>query len=299
MNLINLIAFIIDTFGLRMYQELSIHLDSSHIKTIVSLIISIIYNFCSRKYMELPSLPNFSIAAIFNDPLAFATVLLALATLYTVLNSKRDIEISKNRLMEEYLVREMEELIKPIYMQRNELEYYEYVHVPYYDGTRSWETRRDRGYEFWEFIEANRYLALKMLKDLIINYSNVNLEWKNKHIELTNQIRNALTNEGKMNICKDAPEDIYLNPIATYFDYRFINLPSTNDKAERKRELKELTDQLDTESESYKLIKKFERLIDDDVVLEKARSKFIDEVQNRYETLEKRIDEIRETLNRS
>jgi hypothetical protein len=57
-----------------------------------------------------------------------------------------------------------------------------------------------------------------------------------------------------------------------------------------------LTDQLDVASDSFKLIGEFVKSIDEDTVLEAKRTKFRAKVIDRYEKLEKMIDEIRKTL---
>jgi hypothetical protein len=76
-------------------------------------------------------------------------------------------------------------------------------------------------------------------------------------------------------------------------------LPTSNDRAERKQKIKDLTDQLDADSYSFSLIEEFVNLIDEDTVLEAKRTLFKAKVIDRYEKLEMMIDEIRDTLEKS
>jgi hypothetical protein len=78
-----------------------------------------------------------------------------------------------------------------------------------------------------------------------------------------------------------------------------MNLPTSKDRTERKQKIKELTDQLDADSYSFSLIGEFVKLIDEDTVLEAKRTIFKAKVIDRYEKLERMIDEIRETLEKS
>jgi len=87
--------------------------------------------------------------------------------------------------------------------------------------------------------------------------------------------------------------------ICVYFDYRFINLPSSDSKAERKLKIQDLTKRLSPDSESFRLIGEFITLIDDDIVLAEKRAIFRDKVIERYEKLEEKIDEIRRDLENS
>lgn len=229
------------------------------------------------------------------DPVAIATIILALATFALAKDSSKNIKIFKNNLVEEHLVKEMEDLIKPIYMERDKFEYYEWVHVPYYDETRSFERWEDDAHIFWDRLEADRYLAPKDLREMIKVYSETNKEWRNLQKGLADRIRDALTKEDKIGLCTGAPR-YHLDVVPCYFDYRFINLPRSEDKAERKEKIKELTDQLDPGSESRNRIEEFVKLIDADTVLEAKRTEFKTKVINRYEMLEKEIDEIRGLL---
>ncbi len=194
------------------------------------------------------------------------------------------------------LVREMNELIKPIYLKRDKFEYLEFVHNPYYSETRYFQEWKDEARDFWDRLETSEYLASKDLRDLIKDYSQTNKEWHHKHDELANGIKESLTRECKRDLCEEAPKD---RLSLGFFDYRFMNLPTSNDRAERKQKIKDLTDQLDADSYSFSLIGEFVNLIDEDTVLEAKRTIFKAKVIDRYEKLEKMIDEIRDTLEKS
>jgi hypothetical protein len=199
-------------------------------------------------------------------------------------------------LLEDHLVKEMEKLIKPIYLKRDKFEYLEFVHNPYYYETRYFQEWKEEAHDFWDRLEACEYLASKDLRNLTKDYSQTNKEWLNKHDGLVDRIREALTRENKIDLCEEAPRD---HPNLGFFDYRFMNLPTSKDRTERKQKIKELTDQLDADSYSFSLIGEFVKLIDEDTVLEAKRTIFKAKVIDRYEKLERMIDEIRETLEKS
>jgi hypothetical protein len=267
---------------------------------IIYLMIFVLIVFAPRIYTMMQSsdatqpLEWLNFIAVF-DPVAIATILLAAATFALVRDSSKNIEISKNNLVEERLVKEMEDLIKPIYMERDVLEYREWVHVPYYDETRSYELWKEEAKEFWNRLEADRYLAPADLRKLIQDYSQTNKDWLAKQERLAKLIKDALTKENKIKLCKDAPRDHY-DVWPGYFDYRFINLPGSKDKDKRKEEIKELTDGLDPASESIKYIEEFVRLIDEDTILEAKRSSFKEKVIERYGELEREMDKVRNSL---
>jgi hypothetical protein len=204
----------------------------------IILISLIVIVFAPRMYVGLPLFPNLNEIARLLDPIAVATVLLAVATFLLAIDSNKNIKISKNNLLEEHLVKEMEELIKPIYMERGKFEYYEFVHVPYYDETKDFQRWEEEAHDFWDRLEANRYLASKDLRDIIEDYSQTNKTWLSKTKGLTTKIKDALTRENKRELCEEAPRDRYLDMRPGFFDYRFINLPPSNGKAERKQKLR-------------------------------------------------------------
>lgn len=265
----------------------------------MAFIFLILITFAPRMYEGLPLLPSASEIARLLDPVAVATVLLAAATYRLVIDSSKNIEISRNNLLEGHLIKEMEELIKPIYMEQNKFEYLEFVHIPYHDETKDFQRWTEEAHDFWDRLEADRYLTSKNLREMIQDYSQINKEWLKKQEEIASRINEALTREGKRELCEEAPRDRHFDCWPGYFDYRFINLPPSNDKAERKQKIRKLTDRLDPKSDSYKLIEEFVKLIDEDTVLEDKRTIFKANVINRYEELEKKISEIREGLEKA
>ena len=233
------------------------------------------------------------------DPVAIATILLAAATFALAKDSGKNIKISKDNILGEHLEREMEELVKPIYMKRNRLEYLEHVHIPYYDETISFENWTEEATEFWDLLEADRYLAPKNLRDIIGSYSRANREWNKRQSELADKIRDALTREEKRDLCEEAPTDRYLRITPGYFDYRFINLPPSDKKSERIERIRQLTNNLESDSDSRHLIEEFITLIEQDTELKDIRELFVERVTARYEELENMIDIIRASLERS
>ncbi len=268
-----LIIFILVTFGPHMYAKAQ------------ALIISNSFRFASL--LEIL------------DPVAIATILLAAATFALAKDSGKNIKISKDNILGEHLAREMEELVKPIYMKRNRLEYLEHVHIPYYDETISFEDWTEEATEFWDLLEADRYLAPKNLRDIIADYSRANREWNKKRSELANQIRDALTREDKRDLCEEAPTDRSLRITPGYFDYRFINLPQSDGKSERIERIRELTNNIGSDSDSRHLIEEFITLIEQDTELEEIRKIFVEQVTARYQELENMIEKIRESLEKA
>ena len=271
------------------------------LKYLIFLILFILCTFAPHVYakaQELIGTENFKIASFMEifDPVAIATILLATATFALARDSGKNIEISKYSLLGDHLERDMEELIKPIYMERNRLESRELVHIPYYDETHDFMEFTDEAHGFWDLLEANSYLAPKDLRDIIINYSICNEEWDKKRNDLANEIHYALEIENRMDLCIEAPRDRYLPVGPVYFDYRFINLPLYNEKSERKDKIQELTARLEPNSNSRHLIEKFQELIDADTQLKTIRELFKERIISRYKELEKMIDEIREAL---
>ena len=83
-------------------------------------------------------------AFVIKDWTAAATFALALATFALVRDSSKNIEVSKNSLIKEDLTREMEQLIKPLYKNRDRFEDYESAYV--------FSSSTDN---FWKEIENN------------------------------------------------------------------------------------------------------------------------------------------------
>ncbi|HOE46751.1 hypothetical protein [Methanothrix soehngenii] len=109
-----------------------------------------------------------------NHGVTILTLALVLITIYyawqtriLAKDSSHNVEILKNNLTEQHLIKEMDELIKPLYENRNEFEGLEYVHA-----FNSYDAKK-----FWKKIESAKYLAPKKLRNLIENYLTINDEW--------------------------------------------------------------------------------------------------------------------------
>ena len=209
------------------------------------------------------------------DPVAIATILLAAATFALVKDSSKNIEISKNNLLEEHLVKEMEKLIKPLYKNRDELEYYELVHAFAYKEAQ----------DFLSDIEANKYLAHKELRILIESYLKINREEYDKYTNIKGKVWQAyFDGEAK-------------NGIEIYRD--FERLP-TGDKYEHILYYEMIVEKFTKPgSDLRKSIQEFIKLIKEDTNLKSERSNLQDKVIDRYNELEKKIEEIRDALEKS
>jgi len=91
---------------------------------------------------------------------------------------------------------------------------------------------------------------------------------------------------------KYAPSEERLVEFPVIFDYRFKNLPQKSMKEERIREINELIEQLNPESDFAKCVEDFLTLIHEDTVLEAKRFDLRAKVIDRYAELAIKIDEI-------
>jgi len=204
------------------------------------------------------------------DLTAAATIALAFATFTLARDSSKNIEISKNNLIKEHLTREMKQLIIPMYKNRDLFEYNESHHV----GDLSRDT-------FWNDIDNNRYLAAEDLRESIELYLRTIEELYQKPQSIRENIRSAYQKE-KDHIQVDL--DTILNKIGSF--------PR---KDERCEELKKISEKLDRESEVLLYVKEYIDIVENNN-LEDRRSKLRNKVISRYEELEKKMDEIRKSL---
>jgi hypothetical protein len=243
-----------------------------------------------------------TLIASHKDFTAAATIALAFATFVMARDSSNNIKISKNNLSGEHLIREMQDLIQPLYISKDEYEYRERVHIPYFNYEEDFRELENEAEDFWKDIDANKYLAPIDLRHLIEAYIEANSEWYDKYRENLNKLKESLKKEDRAairNLLQEAPRDERLDQASVIFDYRFMNLPQRNIKERRIKEIKELIGQLtqlNPESEFVKHIKDFLALIEEDTVLEAIRSDLRAKVIYRYEELETEIDKIRTSL---
>ena len=253
------------------------------------------------------------------DFTAAATIALAFSTFVLASDSRNSILLSKNTALGEHLIQEMQGLIKLLYIRRDEYEYLERVHIPYFtveEDLREWQ---DRAENFWKDIDANKYLTSNGLRHLIEDYIEVNEVWYSKYEDIFNKIVLSLEKEDTeelkkilhlapiavrlvefpaifddkfKNLTKYAPSEERLVEFPVIFDYRFTNLPQKSMKEERIREINELIGQLNPESDFTKHVKDFLTLIHEDTVLEAKRFDLRAKVIDRYAELAIKIDEI-------
>lgn len=257
------------------------------------------------------------------DFTAAATIALAFATFVLASDSSNSIQLSKNSVLGEHLILEMQGLIQLLYTRKDEYEYLERVHIPYFNVEEDLREWQDRAENFWEDIDANKYLAPNGLRHLIEEYINVNEEWYNKYSDAIDKMVLSLgkaEEETLKNILQLAPNDVPLVETPAIFDdrfknlpqhairdrrlvgfpvildYRFKNLPQKSIKEERIKEINELISQLDPKSDFTKHVKEFLTLIHEDTVLEAKRSNLRAKVIDRYAELERKIDKIGASL---
>lgn len=217
----------------------------------------------------------------------------------------------------------MQGLIQLLYTRKDEYEYLERVHIPYFNVEEDLKEWQDRAEDFWKDIDANKYLAPNELRHLIEDYIRVNGEWYIKYRDIFNKIVISLGKEDPeelKNILHLAPSDVCLVgfPVVfddrfknlpqyatrdtrfvgfpVIFDYRFKNLPQKSIREERIKEINDLIGQLNPESEFTKHVQDFLTLIKEDTVLEAKRSDLRAKVIDRYEELEMKIDKIGASL---
>ena len=218
----------------------------------------------------------------------------------------------------------MQYLIQPLYTRKDEYEYLERVHIPYFNIKEDLREWQDRAEDFWKDIDANKYLAPNELRHLIEDYIKVNEEWYNKYKEIFNKIVISLEKEDRdklknilqlapsdtclfvefpaifddkfKNLAQHAIRDVRLIGFPVIFDYRFKNLPQKSIREERIKEINKLIGQLNPESDFTKHVKDFLTLIREDTVLEAKRSDLRTKVIDRYAELELKIDKIGASL---
>ena len=181
------------------------------------------------------------IAYVAKDWTAAATFALALATFALAIDSSKNIEISKNSLIKEDLTREMEQIIKPLYNNRDRFGDYEPVYALNYSTD-----------SFWKQTEINKYLATKDLRESIEHYLRENKELRQNLSSLENKIRGTYQKEKEM-----LPFDFYR--IMENF-VNFSKSPLNN--AEFPEELRKLMEELNGESEIRSYFKEYINIIE-------------------------------------
>jgi hypothetical protein len=107
------------------------------------------------------------------DFTAAATIVLAFSTFVLANDSRNNIQLSKNTVLGGHLIQEMQNLIKLLYTRRDEYEYLERVHIPYFEAEEDLREWQDRAEDFWRDIDANKYLAPNDLRHVIEEYKRI------------------------------------------------------------------------------------------------------------------------------
>lgn len=218
-----------------------------------------------------------AITAIFTVILTIVTYKYVRLTSKLARDSSKNIEVSKNSLIKEDLKSEMEQLIKPLYDKRDQFGYYEVAYA--------FNSPKDN---FWKEMENNKYLATKDLRESIENYLKESKELRQTLSAIQSKIRAKYQKERKQ------LPDNFLMKISEYANlsssYCFINVVPP--------ELNKLLEELNEESEIRSDIEKYIFIVENnDLAI--TRSNLRNKVIERYEKLEKKIDEIRESLEKT
>jgi hypothetical protein len=192
------------------------------------------------------------VTIILNYGIAILTFVLVLVTIYYAWqtrilaeDSSRNVEILKNNLTEQHLIKEMEKLIKPLYKNRNEFEDLEFVHSSY-----SYNAKK-----FWKNIEADMYLGPKDLRGLIEKYLKINYEWWNKYEKIKQDIECFDLIKEKDNII--LPGVVGYTQIFSDINEKTKHLPQSRFRNEQLGELDKLINKLNPECKIRNYLEEF------------------------------------------
>jgi hypothetical protein len=253
----------------------------------------------------LPEMDSLTIATFI---LAFATIALALMNYLSIKDSNKNIKISKENLIEQHLLREMEQLIKPLYENRKEFEYLEQIHA----------YSRSEAIDYWKKREADKYLAAKDLRLSMEEYLAIDNELykKYKYIvdkiwaifdkdqnERTRIVEQEMRASGNLFRPPNSPSDKYeelKNFLFSGIGGRYShNLPRSSERSSWLEKVDELITKLEPDSEILLCVKEIKDLVEDDINLKAKREGFIKKVETRYSELEEKIDNIHESLDKT
>ena len=166
----------------------------------------------------------------------------------------------------------MDQLIKPLYNKRDQFEKHEDAYVSSYSED-----------PFWKNIENNKYMTTKDLRESIEDYLKEN---KESHLELDSIHTNLkiLCEKEKNQLPGDFLPTI-LSSRSFSINWKVLPL------------LKKLLEDLNEESETRLEIKNYIDFIENNSLVS-MRLDLRDKVIKRYEKLEKKMDDIRESLDK-
>ena len=252
--------------------------------------------------MVLPEMDSLTFATFI---LAFATIALALMTYLLSKDSTKNIKLSKENLVEQHLLREMEQLIKPLYKERKNFEDLEVTHAYH----------RPKAILFWKKRETDKYLAPNDLRHLIEEYLIFDNELYNKYNAIFNKIW-VIVDSDEIERIRDhemhAPDDLfqpYIPPSVKYEELKkFLNvgligsshshLPLSDERISWLEKVDELITKLEPGSEILSCVNEIKVLVENDIILKAKREALIDKIEARYRELERKIDNIHESLDR-
>jgi hypothetical protein len=239
---------------------------------------------------------------------ALATVVLAMANgIYLkrvgdqIKQNNKNINISKDKIVLEGYIKEMDSIVGPLWSKSEALRSYEPIHI------NNWESDWDKAEKFWELINGSKYLVPKALRSDLQIYMLAYKRQKDLLIEKRAQLRrvNSVRREtplspGFMMALPAVDISVYSPPVPLdstgYLGY-VERISHIIDNLENQSEIKiALTDYLKVIKEDeyiYTLVynnKTIRTTITD------VRQKLIDAINQRYADLEQWIENLRNEI---
>lgn len=222
------------------------------------------------------------------DYLTLATFTLAIATFLLVWenhrlskDSSKNIEVSKNNLVEQHLVKEMEHIIKPLYERRDNFEDLEYRYLAHTSDVDN----------VWKRVETDKYLASKDIRHNIESYLKAAVVENEKFKAVTQKIWHALQEE-KNDIPErvgDKHRDSFCFDFGQHMQSCCLTFRRNDEQADN------LIGILKSESKLRNYLIEYTDLIKSNN-LALMRAELRDKIINRYTELEEKIDAIQESL---
>lgn len=263
------------------------------------LLIGLVYNVFNLYILSI--LPKI-------DSLTFATLILAIATIALAWenhrlskDSSKNIKISKDNLVEQHLLKEMEQLIKPLYENRKNFENLEFIHA---------YTKSDV-VSFWKKRESDKYLATKDLRQAIEAYLKINNDYNEKYTNINTNITKIFDKDycdRMSNVKRISPLEMQIQPnkYAELKDFLYpgvggrysSHLPHSSEKDPWLQKIDEFIKKVEPDSEIYRCIEKLRSLVENDKALKDKRENLVKIIEKRYGELEEKIDKLHDSLDK-
>jgi hypothetical protein len=231
-----------------------------------------------HNFLILPEIDSLTWATLI---LAIATIVLAFMTYLLAKDSSKNIKLSKENLIGQHLLREMDQLIKPLYENRNNFEELESCH----EVTPNKES-------FWKKRESDKYLAPKDLRHLIEEYLGIDKEMYKRMVDINNDIWEILDHSPHADKYRDLKSSIYSEGTSRYN----FHLVGSAERGFWLEHVNELIANLEPDSKIFEYVTQLKDLVESDKDLTEKRKKLIEMVEARYKELEYMIDNIRASL---